>query len=80
MMARGSGGRAERPEVEHVVVLAVFYDKAGFPLREWPGFVVGKDAVGHGLSMAMGAARFVDPKSGELVRKWDPWGVLDGDR
>ena len=79
-MGRGNPKHVERAEVEHRVVLAVFYDKAGFPLREWPGFVVGKDAVGHGLSMAMGAARFVDPRSGELVRKWDPWGVLDGDR
>jgi hypothetical protein len=65
-------------EPEHRVVLAVIYDKAGNVLREWPGFVIGRDKVGHGTSMAMGAVQFIDPESGELVRAWNPWGVLGG--
>lgn len=80
-MARGNkSADSLGAEPEQRVVLAVIYDKAGNVLREWPGFVIGKDKVGHGLSMSMGAARFVDTKSGEVVREWDPWGLLDGDR
>lgn len=67
-------------EPEHRVVTAIIYSKKGGILREWPGFVIGKDAVGHGLSMTMGAVRFIDPATGELVRAWDPWNLLDGDR
>lgn len=80
MMGRREADRQRPDGPEHVVVDARFYDKAGGVLREWPGFVIGADSVGHGLSMAIGAARFVDPRSGELVRKWDPWNLLDGDR
>lgn len=78
-MARGSkSADTLGAEPEHRVVLAVIYDKTGNVLREWPGFVIGKDKVGHGTSMAMGAVRFIDPESGELVRAWNPWGVLGG--
>ena len=59
-------------------VNAVIYDKKGNVLKDWPSFIIGRDTVGHGLSMSMGAAVFVDPKTGELVRKWDPWNVLGG--
>lgn len=80
-MGRGAPKRVEVPDgPEFRLVDARFYDKAGGLLRDWPGFVIGRDRVGHGLSMAMGAAVFVDPRTGELVRRWDPWGVLDGDR
>ena len=64
-------------EPEHQVVTAVVYAKQGGIMRELKGFVIGKDKVGHSLSMTMGAVRFVDPSTGEVVRKWDPWGLLD---
>lgn len=75
-MAKRDVGRQRPDGPEYRTVDAVLFDKRGGVLREWPGFVIGADSVGHGLSMSMGAAVFVDPKSGELVRKWDPWGVL----
>ena len=80
-MARGSksaDGLGNEPE--HRVVTAIIYSKKGGILREWPGFVIGRDSVGHGLSMSMGAARFIDASTGELVRAWDPWNLLDGER
>ena len=80
MMAKREGVRQRPDGPELRTVDARLYDKSGVVLREWPGFVIGADQVGHGLSMAMGAVVFVDPGTGELVRKWDPWGVLDGDR
>ena len=60
---------------EHRDVLAVVYDKQGNVMAREP-FTIGKDQMGHGRSMAMGAVRFVDPKTGKQVQKWDPWGVL----
>lgn len=80
MMAKREGGRQRPDGPECRTVDARFYDKTGGLLREWPEFVIGADSVGHGMSMAMGAAVFVDPATGELVRKWDPWGVLGGVR
>ena len=77
-MAKGSksaDGLGNEPK--HQVVTAVIYSKQGGILRELRGFVIGKDKVGHGLSMTMGAVRFIDPATGELVRAWNPWGVLD---
>ena len=79
-MARVKRDDVVAGDAENRVVLAVVYAKQGGILRELPGFVIGKDKVGHGLSMSMGAARFIDPATGELVRKWDPWHLLDGDR
>jgi len=61
-------------EVQIVTVVA--YDRAGTEIRRLEGFRVGHDGVGHALSMVMGAALFVDPASGEVVRRWNPWGVL----
>jgi hypothetical protein len=67
---------ATRPSgPEHREVLAVVYDKQGNVMAREP-FTIGRDQMGHGRSMAMGAVRFVDPKTGKQVQKWDPWGVL----
>ena len=80
-MSRGNPKNAGvgRADPEHRLVLAVVYDKTGAVMAERE-FVLGRDVMGHGRSMAMGAVRFVDPVSGELVRKWDPWGLLGVDR
>jgi hypothetical protein len=61
---------------EYREVLAVVYDKSGQVMVQQP-FTIGRDQMGHGRSMAMGAVRFVDPKTGKMVQKWDPWGILD---
>lgn len=40
------------------------------------GFVEHHDKVPTGISITMGAAALVDPKTGEYLFTWDPWGIL----
>lgn len=39
-------------------------------------FLEHHDKVPMGISMTMGAAHLVDPKSGEVLFAWDPWDIL----
>lgn len=73
---KGKRRAREHPEVPVTTVTLIAVDRDGNELRRLPGFRIGQDSVGHGLSMAMGAAVFVNEENGEVVRKWNPWGVL----
>ena len=76
-MGKGNAKHLDEGRADEVkIVTLVAYDRAGTEIRRLENFRMGADSVGHALSMVMGAALFVDPSSGEVVRRWNPWGVL----
>lgn len=42
------------------------------------GFVRHRDQVPMGVSITMGAGVLLDPRTGESIFKWNPWGILPG--
>jgi len=55
----------------------IAYDRAGNEMWRGENFTIGVDKAPGGLSIGMGAMRVVDPKTGETLKQWNPWGVLD---
>jgi hypothetical protein len=51
------------------------FDRDGNLVYEAGDFVPGRTLIPVGWSMAAGATRIVG-RSGAVIRKWDPWGVL----
>jgi hypothetical protein len=54
----------------------VAYDRQGRVIWEKDGFVAGRDSVPFGISIVMGAGAIIDRSTGEIVSRWDPWGIL----
>lgn len=74
-MSKGSS----KPPVESTagkVGIYIAYDGSGNELCRVEDFVVGRDKAPGGVSFAMKAMKIVDSKSGEVIARWNPWGVL----
>lgn len=67
-----SGPNIEPSEVGRYVA----FDKDGNEIWRKDDFVIGHDTIPEGLSIGMKAMRIVDPKTGAVLKKWDPWDVL----
>jgi hypothetical protein len=51
------------------------FDAKGRVLWECENFTAGKDKAPAGVSMSMSSMQIVDPESGEVLVKWNPWGA-----
>lgn len=74
-MAKGSS----KPPVEQTagkVGVYIAYDGDGNELWRKDDFTVGRDKAPGGVLFAMKAMKIIDPKSGEVIARWNPWGVL----
>lgn len=75
-MARSSGGESktwQAPAAKRGVYIA--YDKKGEEIWRKDDFEAGRDSVPTGISIVMGAGEIIDPSSGEVVHRWNPWSV-----
>jgi hypothetical protein len=54
----------------------IAYNAAGDEIWRKEDFVIGKDEVPRGLSIGMKAMTIVNPKSGEILKRWNPWHVI----
>lgn len=59
-----------------VVGTYVAYGPGGEEIYSKPGYIVGDDIVPFGVSVCMKAMKIVDPKTGEVIKTWNPWGVI----
>lgn len=74
MAKKGEGAGAV--QLADTVGTLTAFGAGGEVLWSHPGFVVSRDRVPRGVAMAMRAMLLVDAKSGEVLRRWDPWRVL----
>lgn len=51
------------------------FDRDGNVIWTADDFVAGHSQIPPGLSVGMGASRLLD-RRGKVIRKWDPWGIL----
>lgn len=76
MANSGTTKAAANSSEKNVVGTYFAYKPDGTELWKKEGFVIGVDQVPMGVSMGMAAGRIVDPKTGEKLQQWNPWGVL----
>lgn len=76
MAKRTGDAPAGAGSVEDTVGTLVAFDGRGAELFRAEGFRAGRDMVPRGVSMAMRASVLLDPSTGEVLRQWNPWGVL----
>jgi len=51
----------------------VAYDGSGNELWRRDEFEIGRDKVPSGIALAMKSMTIVDPATGDVISKWDPW-------
>jgi hypothetical protein len=70
------GEAAGAVQLSETVGTLTAFGADGAVLWSQVGFAAGRDRVPRGVGMAMRAMLLVDAKSGEVLRRWDPWRVL----
>lgn len=74
-MAKGAHSSDPASRSKAIVGHYIGYSKQGTVLWEKDEFTIGVDKVPASVSAGLGACVVVD-SSGELIHKWNPWGVL----
>ena len=61
---------------KHVVGVYIAYDIDGKEIWRKDDYEIGHDQVPTGISICMKAMKIVNPKSGEVLKQWNPWDVV----
>jgi len=75
-MAKRGEGKAPMEAADSKVGTYIAYDKKGVEFWRREGFRAGRDTIPAGISLSMGAMQIVDPASGVVLGKWNPWNVI----
>ena len=65
------GKHGDRP-----VGTLIVYDRQGAEIHKAEDFTAGRDKMPAGISLTAGASVVLDPRTGEVLKRWDPWNVL----
>jgi hypothetical protein len=76
MANSGTTKAAANSSEKNVVGTYIAYKPDGSELWKKENFIIGEDKVPSGVSMGMAAGRIIDAKTGEQLKRWNPWGVL----
>lgn len=76
MANSGTTKEAANDNVARVVGVYVGYDGDGVEVYRDESYEIGLTTIPYGLSISMKAMKILDPKTGEVLKSWNPWDVV----